>query len=179
MNAEQAKRNKSALDWVESITYSLIFIVLLFTFLFRITTVSGISMVPTLYDNDKLFISSLFYTPSRQDIIVVDAYINYGHPLVKRVVGIAGDEIDINFETGEVFVNGELQDEPYISGPTIQRYDLTFPLIVPESTVFVMGDNRPLSLDSRSGAIGFVDVRSILGKAIWRVYPFTRVERVV
>ncbi len=178
MSTEQIEKNKASLEWIESITFSLAFIVFLFTFIFRVITVSGISMNPTLIDNDRLVVSNLFYTPARQDVIVVDGYINYGQPLVKRIIGLAGDEIDINFETGEVFVNGELIDEPYISASTTQQFDVAFPLIVPEGTVFVMGDNRPRSLDSRSTEIGFIDTRDILGKAIWRVYPVKKIGRV-
>ena len=178
MNISVNEKNQTSLEWIESITLSLISITLIFTFLFRITTVSGISMLPTLNSQDKVLISNLLYAPERQDIIVIDTYTAYGQPLVKRIIGLAGDEIDIDFNSGEVFVNGQLQDEPYISASTTQHLDLSFPLIVPENTIFVMGDNRPYSLDSRSTSIGFIDVRNILGKSLLRVYPFSNMGRV-
>jgi signal peptidase I, bacterial type len=172
-------KNIIYLEWIESITLSLISIILIFTFIFRITTVSGISMVPTLNNHDKVIVSNLFYVPERQDVVVIDTFTSYGQPLVKRIIGLPGDEVDINFTTGEVFVNGQLQDEPYISALTTQQLDINFPIIVPNNTVFVMGDNRPYSLDGRSSSIGFINVRNILGKALYRVYPFSNLGRVL
>ena len=174
MSAREEK-NISIVEWVESIAFSLGFIVLLFTFVFRIITVSGHSMDTTLADGDRLVVSNLFYAPQRQDIVVIDGYIRYGQPIVKRVIGLPGDEIDIDFKTGDVFVNGQLQNEEYIFAPTTQQYDVSFPLTVPQNTLFVMGDNRPNSLDSRSSEIGFIDVRDVLGHALLRIFPFQQI----
>ena len=91
--------------------------------------------------------------------------------MAKRVIGVGGDKSDIDLDKGTVAVNGELLDEPYISAPTKRRFDVEFPLTVPEGTVFLMGDNRPSSLDSRSTEIGFIDQRDILGKVFVRILP--------
>ncbi len=165
---------ESVIGWAESIALALASIALLFAFLFRVVTVSGNSMDPTLLHGDKLVISSFFYEPKRYDIVVVDGYTAYKEPIIKRVIALAGDEVDIHFDTGEVFVNGQKLEEKYISALTKTRFDLTFPIRVPAGRVFVLGDNRPFSLDSRSSKIGFIDKRDILGKALLRIYPLGR-----
>ena len=172
---ETEQKNASAVDWAESIAFSLGFIVLLFTFVLRVITVSGSSMDSTLVNGDRLAVTGLFYTPQRQDVVVIDGYIKYGQPIVKRVIGLAGDTVDIDFTTGEVSVNGQALAEPYISAPTMQSYDVQFPLVVPAHSLFVMGDNRPYSLDSRSTEIGFIDERDVLGKAVYRIFPFQKI----
>lgn len=171
MDAKQRERNMAVLEWFDAVIFALTLVMVLLVFVVRTVRVDGISMVPTLQNGDQLLARSIFYTPQRGDIVVVDGHIQYGVPLVKRVIGIGGDTVDINFETGEVFVNGELLNEPYISAPTTNQYDMQFPLVVPEGKVFLMGDNRPNSLDSRSSKIGLVDERDILGKVFIRLLP--------
>ena len=102
---------------------------------------------------------------ARGDVVVVDGYINYGDPLVKRIIALGGDTVDIDFETGAVTLNGAVLEEPYISAPTTTGYDVEFPVTVPEGCVFVMGDNRP--------EVGFIDERDILGKVLLRVFPLS------
>ena len=96
-------------------------------------------------------------------------------PIVKRVIAMEGQTVDINFDTGEVFVDGVLQDEPYINEPTYRDNGTQFPLTVPENCIFVMGDNRNHSTDSRDPRIGCVDQRYVLGKALQIVMPFKRI----
>ena len=153
--------------------FALAVIVLFFVFAVRIITVSGVSMQPTLYGGDRVAVQSMLYTPQRGDVVVVDGYINYGDPLVKRIIALGGDTVDINFETGAVTLNGAVLEEPYISAPTTTGYDVEFPVTVPEGCVFVMGDNRPRSLDGRSTEVGFIDERDILGKVLLRVFPLS------
>ena len=165
-------------EWYDSLVFALVVIVLFFVFAVRIITVSGHSMEPTLQGSDRVAVQSVFYTPARGDIIVADSYIDYGDPLVKRIVAMGGDTVDIDFEKGEVTVNGALLDEPYLLAPTTTRYDVAFPLTVPEGCVFVMGDNRPGSYDSRSSEVGFIDERDILGKVLLRVFPLNHFVKV-
>lgn len=169
---EKSPKGSALFEWYDSLVFALTVIVLIFVFLVRIITVSGNSMNPTLNWGDRIAVQSMLYTPKRGDVVVVDSYSQYGDPLVKRVIAVGGDTLDIHFDTGDVILNGEVLDEPYILAPTTDAADVTFPLEVPEGCVFVMGDNRPGSLDSRSTDIGFIDARDILGKVIMRVAPF-------
>lgn len=170
------KTSKAGLEffeWYDSLVFCATLIIIIFLFFFRTVTVDGSSMIPTLTHQDRLVIRSIGYSPHRKDIIVIDGYSNYGVPLVKRIVALAGDNVDIRFETGEVFINGEVLDEPYIFAKTKDRFDVTFPLTVESGKVFVLGDNRPGSLDSRNSIVGQVDVRDILGVAFFRMLPFS------
>ena len=172
MEPKQSKEN-ALFEWYDSLVFALAVIVLFFVFAVRIITVSGVSMQPTLYGGDRVAVQSMLYTPQRSDVVVVDGYINYGDPLVKRIIALGGDTVDINFETGAVTLNGAVLEEPYISAPTTTGYDVEFPVTVPEGCVFVMGDNRPRSLDGRSTEVGFIDERDILGKVLLRVFPLS------
>ena len=172
MEPKQSKEN-ALFEWYDSLVFALAVIVLFFVFAVRIITVSGVSMQPTLYGGDRVAVQSMLYTPQRGDVVVVDGYINYGDPLVKRIIALGGDTVDIDFETGAVTLNGAVLEEPYISAPTTTGYDVEFPVTVPEGCVFVMGDNRPRSLDGRSTEVGFIDERDILGKVLLRVFPLS------
>ena len=162
MEPKQSKEN-ALFEWYDSLVFALAVIVLFFVFAVRIITVSGVSMQPTLYGGDRVAVQSMLYTPQRGDVVVVDGYINYGDPLVKRIIALGGDTVDINFETGAVTLNGAVLEEPYISAPTTTGYDVEF----------LMGDNRPRSLDGRSTEVGFIDERDILGKVLLRVFPLS------
>ena len=148
-------------------------LVLIFSFFFRIIQVDGSSMVPILVNGDKLIVWGAGYTPQRGDVVIVDSYTSYGKPLVKRVIAKGGDTVSIDYATGTVAVNGEVLQEDYIAEPTYLGYDVTFPYTVPEGTVFVMGDNRNQSLDSRSTYVGCIDERDILGRVLLCFMPFT------
>ena len=98
-------------------------------------------------------------------------------PIIKRVIATEFQIVDIDFETGTVYVDNMPLDEPYISTPTLDKYDVEFPLTVPEGCIFVLGDNRDVSLDSRSSRIGdggMIDTRYVLGRAVYRVFPFDK-----
>ncbi len=168
------KASKSQLEffeWIDALVFCAVTIILIFLFFFRLVTVQGISMEPTFHENDRLIIRSVAYTPKRGDVVVLDSHTGLGKPLVKRVIAIGGDTIDIDPQTGNIYVNDELIDEEYISAPTTQLYDTTFPVTVDEGHVFVMGDNRPYSQDSRSSSVGQVDARGIMGEVVFRVWP--------
>ncbi|MFQ8599740.1 MAG: signal peptidase I [Oscillospiraceae bacterium] len=159
-------------EWVESLVYSLVVVVLLFTFVFRIVGVDGNSMLPTLHNEDRVILTNLFYEPKQGDIVVVTQPNERNEPIIKRIIATGGQEVNIDFQKHEVYVDGELLQEDYILAPTRLSYDVKFPVTVPEGKVFVMGDNRNDSWDSRSTGVGFIDERYILGEAVFRVFPF-------
>ncbi|MGN0708160.1 MAG: signal peptidase I [Faecalibacterium sp.] len=161
------------LEWYEALISAALLLVLIFSFFFRIIQVDGASMVPTLDHGDKLIVWSAGYEPQRGDVVIIDSYTSYGKTLVKRVIAKGGDTVDIDYDTGRVAVNGELLEEDYIAEPTHLGYDVAFPYVVPEGTVFVMGDNRNASLDSRSSYIGCIDERDILGRVLLCFMPFS------
>ena len=158
-------------EWLDSLVFAFITILLVFTFAFRVVGVSGESMVPTLQNGDWLAVRAVNMSVERGDIVVITQPNSLNEPLIKRVIAVGGDTLDIDFITGEVFVNGERLDEPYIAEATRRGFDTVFPLTVPEGCLFVMGDNRNNSLDSRSSTIGFIDERYVLGVAEFRFFP--------
>ena len=170
----------SCYEWMEALITSLVVVVVVFTFIFRVVNVSGSSMLPTLENNDRVLLSSLFYTPKQGDVVVISRTVGLSKPIIKRIIAMEGQTVDIDFEKGIVLVDGEPLDESaYIeNGITTQYSDFTFPMEVPEGYVFVLGDNRPVSKDSRSKDVGMVDERYILGKAEWIVFPFDRFGKI-
>ena len=159
-------------EWIDSVMGAIIIIFILFTFLFRAVGVDGKSMMPTLQNGDWLAISGINFEPHRGDIVVVTQPNEVHEPLIKRIIAVGGETIDINFVTHEVKINGETIDEPYIAEPTRRSFDVEFPLAIPEGFVFVMGDNRNNSTDSRASGVGLIDKRYILGKTLFRFFPF-------
>ena len=127
-------------------------------------------MMDTLYGGDRLILCPALSSPDRGDIVVINRYTD--EPLVKRVIGVAGDTVEIDEEQHKVRLNGELLDEPYVDFPT-PAYDMTGAVVIPEGYVFVMGDHRDNSHDSRWDDIGPVPVGDILGRAVLRIWPFT------
>lgn len=175
-NSDDKKKKifKEVYDWLESAVMAVIFVVLLFTFVGRTSVVSGESMIQTLQNGEMLLISRLGGSFEQGDIVVATKPYSHNEPIVKRVIAVEGQTVDIDFNKGLVYVNGDLLDEPYVNTPTNRRYDQRFPMIVPEGHVFLLGDNRNGSYDSRAEEIGFVDERYIMGKAYYRVLPFSR-----
>ena len=161
----------SLYEWVEAAVFSLIVVVLVFAFIFRIVGVDGTSMMTTLKDSDRLILTHLLYEPERGDIVVINRYTK--EPLIKRVIGVAGDTVEIDEEQHRVRINGVLLDEPYIHVPTYPEGMAGKTVEIPDGKVFVLGDNRVASLDSRS--IGLIDEGDILGKAVFRILPFDRI----
>ena len=158
-------------DWMQSLVFALIVCIIVFVFIFRIVDVSGDSMNPTLINGDKLVVSDVFYKPKQGDIVIFRKDEYKAEALVKRVIATEGQTIEIDFDRGRVYVDGELLDEPYIAEPTRNQLDFQGPQTVPEGCVFVMGDNRNASSDSRKAEIGMVDERLIVGKVLLRVFP--------
>ena len=158
-------------DVTDSLKGAVIAAFVIFCLVFRVIGVEGTSMMPTLHDGDWVAVSGISMNIKKGDIVIITQPWERNVPIVKRVVAKGGDTVDIDFALGEVFVNGEKLNEPYIDEPTTLSYDVQFPLTVPEGKVFVMGDNRGDSLDSRSSKIGCIDERYILGKVMIRLYP--------
>lgn len=165
-------------DWVEIFVATISIILLVFTFFVRIAYVDGPSMNETLHDGETLVVSNLFYTPKQGDIVVFqspDSSVEGG--IVKRVIATEGQVVDIDFDMWRVTVDGVELYEPYVNflnGYRMREYDVQFPITVPEGHVFVMGDNRNHSNDSRDSDIGFVDTRFIFGRVLFRVTPLDK-----
>ena len=175
-NPNGANARAEVYDWIQCIIFALVFCVLLFVFGARMVNVVGHSMVPTLEQNDKVIISNLFYHPKQGDIVVLRKQTLMDEPIVKRIIATEGQTVDIDFDDGVVYVDGKALDEPYVNTPTNLSYDMTFPVTVPEGKIFVLGDNRNDSLDSRSTDIGFINENKVLGKVVFRFYPFDKIE---
>lgn len=158
-------------DMVDSLKGAIIVVFIIFAFMFRAIGVDGDSMVPTLNDGDWVAISGMTTSIERGDIVVVTQPWERNVPIIKRVIALGGDTVDIDFENNRVYVNGREIYEPYILEPTRVSYDVEFPITVDEGKIFVMGDNRNISLDSRSSQIGLIDEDYVLGKALIRLYP--------
>ena len=171
---EKAKR-RDIYEWIRSFISALIICVILFVFFFRLIGVRSVSMNPTLYEGDMMLVSNLFYKPKPSDVVVFrsDTY-DSEKALVKRVVATGGQKINIDFINGVVYVDDQPIVEDYVAEPTYNKLDFVGPQTVPEGSIFVMGDNRNMSNDSRDKRIGMLDERLILGRAIMIVHPVDR-----
>ena len=171
---DQTVKN-SVLPYLKDLAKILTVILIVFLFCFRIAIVEGSSMYDTLVDGDYILLLNNFLDgdPEYGDIIVASkSTYKDGEPIIKRVIATEGQVVDIDFVTGEVTVDGVVLNEPYIYSATIQIVNSqTFPLTVPEGCLFVMGDNRGKSLDSRSTTIGLIDRREVVGTALFLIFP--------
>lgn len=167
------KKSREAYEWVQALVCSVLAVVLLFTFAVRLIGVDGHSMVPTLQDGDRLLVLNAMlcdgYEPG--DIVVLRKESFLPTPIVKRVIATAGQVVDIDFGSGVVYVDGQRLHEDYVSEPTFTPEGTAFPLTVPEGSVFVLGDNRNNSTDSRDARLGTVDERYIIGRAVFLAIP--------
>ena len=180
-SSKKGKKNffKEFADYIEMFALAVCFVVLTFTFFFRVCTVDGASMNNTLSHGEKIIISDMFYTPERNDIIVFYENDTLNRPVVKRVIATEGEKVKIEYfeDTMIVTVTSAEGEKTVLKENFVlykyQKYYETEYYTVPENHVFVMGDNRNDSRDSRDPSIGFVDERTILGKAVFRVAPLS------
>lgn len=186
MQAEESKKQDGAkwqvtlVSYLHDLVFMLAILIVTFLLLFRVVVVSGTSMNNTLYNGDYLLLlNNVFYhDPQYGDIIVASKEsFDDGAPIVKRVIATEGQTVDIDFDKGIVYVDGMALDEPYTMTPTNVDEGMSFPLVVDEGCLFVMGDNRNGSKDSRSPEIGLVDKREIIGKVLLLFLPGTNTER--
>ena len=157
--------------WMQSLVAALLICVLIFAFFIRIIGIIGSSMEHTFSDSDSVVISNLFYEPKQGDVVVLRKLSFKEEPIIKRVIAVEGQTVDIDFEKGIVYVDDQPLSEPYIAEPTLTPINFNGKITVPNDCVFVMGDNRNYSVDSRDSTIGCVDKRYIMGKALLRLLP--------
>lgn len=176
-------------EWIDCTVITVMVILLVFTFLFRQVKIDGGSMEPTLQNGERVVVSDMFYTPEYGDIVVISREIYDNVPIIKRIIATEGQWVDIY--GGAVYVGdskdtmkavgsefvGDLYTDAIVGNPDYYGYH-EYPLQVPENHVFVLGDNRNVSLDSRTCVVGLIDQRQILGKALYRVYPFEKIGSV-
>lgn len=174
--------------FIEMIIITLFMMTMIFTYVLRIATVNGDSMKNTLISGDRLITTAFCNSPKQRDIVIIyaadavtlnddgslDVRKGLRKTLVKRVIAVEGQTVGIDFERGAVYVDGKMLDENYITGLTHMdegAFTGQYPVEVPEGYVFVMGDNRQVSKDSRSSELGFVAVENIIGKVLLRISP--------
>ena len=162
-------------DWIKCVIFAIVIVVFCLTFCFRLVEVDGTSMMDTLTHHDKVIVTDMFYTPHNNDIIVISHGSNYNQPIIKRVIAVAGQAIKLDYDNNKIYVDGiELKEDYIKDGETFGQAegDNPIPAVVPEGKIFVMGDHRHVSLDSRSSKIGLIDVKDVIGKAQLVVFPF-------
>ena len=180
MNKEKKTTNSSPEKkdrWFSLLCLACIVLLLVNTFVVRLAVVDGSSMYPTLKDGELMVVWRFCYAPTAGDIVVIDtseSLLNQSH-IVKRVIATEGQTVDIDFASGEVYVDGVLLVEDYINAPTLHNWEgdlgLEYPAVVPEGCVFVLGDNRNNSMDSRYAPIGMVPEQYVLGKVLFIALP--------
>ena len=169
---EEVTLTQSCYEWLHTFIIAIALVVLILTFVFRLVDVDGESMMDTLRDKDRLIVTNFLYQPDNGDIVVISHGQNLNKPIIKRVIATEGQSLKIDFQKGIVSVNGAVIDEPYIKALTTKQGDAEIPEVIPEGMVFVMGDNRNHSTDSRFSTVGLIPVTNIIGKAQFRVSPF-------
>ncbi len=171
---KQTAKGRDLYEWVQSLVGSVLVVVAIFTFVIRMMGVDGHSMLNTLQHGDRLLVvnSMLYHDYKYGDIVILRKNgVFDDDPIVKRGIAVEGQTVDIDFAEGIVYVDGEALEEDYIREPTYTAEGTEFPLTVPEGSIFVMGDNRNGSSDSRDYRLGTVDTRYVIGKAAFLIFP--------
>ena len=161
--------------WMQALAMALIFLILTFTLLGRVIRVEGSSMLPTLHENDLMLLQSIAYTPKQGDVVVLRKPSLMSVPIVKRVIAVGGQHVTVDYANHCVYVDGVALDEPYINElmrDPLSPFLTVLDVDVPEGSIYVRGDNRNHSSDSRDERLGTVDTRYVLGRAFWVLVPF-------
>ena len=171
---------RSVMEWVETIVMAVVLVAVAFTFVARVITVDGVSMEPTYYNGDRVLVTKLAGQARQGDVVIVVGALE--EPIIKRVVATEGQTVDFDPELGEVTVDGQPLpgsvfgiEDGITFVPDLPGMVMEFPQTVPEGCVFVLGDNRDNSTDSRFVTVGMVDQRNILGKVVFSLYPFSKI----
>lgn len=185
-NSSKSSWRQDLYDWIETLASVVVFVVLLFTFFFMIIGVSGNSMYPTLHDRDLLFVQRIGYTPKQGDIVILRKDTLTDQAIVKRVIATEGQSVEIDYDTNTVYVDDVALEEDYLNFTNdglntdlygtdymVERQGMVYSdFIVPDNCIFVMGDNRNGSTDSRYAELGMVDTRYVIGRAMAVFFPF-------
>ena len=169
---------KKIFEFIDSFCTAVMFITVVILFFCRVIVVDGDSMLPTLQSGEKIITTNFFYQPEVGDIVVTDSNNGYKKPLIKRVIATGGDTIKIDYPTGDVYLNGNLLDEDYIFEKINPSDTENLEITVPQGYVFLMGDNRNASYDSRAAEIGVINQKDLLGKAVFRISPLSKIGKV-
>jgi signal peptidase I len=178
---QQGGWKRDCYDWLQMLTFVLVGVVLVFTFFGMVIGVSGSSMYPTLHDRDIMVIQRVGYTPRQGDVVVLRKTSFLEEAIVKRVIAVAGQEVEIDYDENAVYVDGVALEEPYINPEyedvMVEKGDMVYKeFVVPEGCIFVMGDNRNGSTDSRVAQLGMVDTGYVLGHALCVAFPFNHIQ---
>lgn len=190
-NEEKTNFIDDLFDMTESVIYAVFVVLLIFTYILRIATVDGTSMEPTLQNEDRLIVSDIFFTPKPRDIVIINSEKAHlfaddsetevietdglNKRIVKRVIATEGQTVDIDFKLGEVYIDGEKIYESYIADLTTRNEGaFNYPIVIPEGYLFVMGDNRIWSKDSRHPSVGLVKEEDVSGHVLLRISPFEK-----
>ena len=177
-NPEKEEKGSFKLDlyyWTQTLVTVLIFLILTFSLVGRVIEVKGSSMVPTLHEGDLMLLQSIGYTPRQGDVVVLRKSVFMTDPIVKRVIATGGQHVTVDYTASKVYVDGKALDEPYINEVMVDSYNpdmCVTDVEVPEGSIYVLGDNRNHSSDSRHVDLGTVDERYVLGRDLWVVFPF-------
>lgn len=173
--ADTSKAIAGVYDWIGYVLVSIVAVVLCLTFVFRLVNVKGSSMCDTLNTADKVIVTNFMYTPTNGDIVVISHGEIYDEPIIKRVIATEGQTVQLDYANDRIIVDGVVLDEPYIKGTTFGNNigDNEIPEVIPSGKLFVLGDNREISKDSRSMEIGLIDVENVVGKAQIVAFPIS------